>query len=202
LDPNPEKSSEIAPPPVPVTFRTRGKRAARAWVAERFNYSAYGTYLRASIGALFGILITGYVTELALGMSMGLPLLIAPMGASAVLLFAASNSPLAQPWSIIGGNLVSALVGVFTWMWLKDPIAASGVAVAGSIGIMSLLGCLHPPSGAVALTAVLGGSAVHEMGYTFVLWPVGVNSVLLLGVALLFNNLTGLRYPPRKTPPR
>jgi len=135
-------------------------------------------------------------------MSMGLPLLIAPMGASAVLLFAASHSPLAQPWSVIGGNMISALVGVFTYMWLKDPIAASGVAVAGSIGIMSLLGCLHPPSGAVALTAVLGGSAVHEMGYTFVLWPVGVNSILLLGVALLFNNLTGLRYPPRKAPPR
>lgn len=200
MDQNLQKTSEIAPPP--VTFRTRSKAAARAWAAERFNVSAYGTYLRASIGALVGILITGYVTELALGMSMGLPLLIAPMGASAVLLFAASHSPLAQPWSVIGGNTISALVGVFTYMWLKDPIAASGVAVAGSIGLMSLLGCLHPPSGAVALTAVLGGSVVHEMGYTFVLWPVGVNSILLLGVARLFNNLTGLLYPPRKNPPR
>ena len=91
------------------------------------------------MGSLIGILITGYVTEAALGMSMGLPLLVAPMGASAVLLFAASNSPLAQPWNVLGGNLIAALVGVFTYMWLKDPIAASGVALAASITLMSCL---------------------------------------------------------------
>jgi CBS-domain-containing membrane protein len=174
------------------------KTYIRVWGKSKINYRDYRTHLRASVGALIGILITGYVTELALGMSMGLPLLIAPMGASAVLLFAASHSPLAQPWSIIGGNTIAAFIGVFTYMWLKDPIAASGVAVAASIGFTSLLGCLHPPAGAVALTAVLGGAAVHELGYMFVLWPVGVNSVLLLLAALVFNNLTGLRYPPKK----
>lgn len=176
------------------------KTRIRVWGKSKINYRDYRTHIRASIGALVGILVTGYVTEAALGMGMGLPLLIAPMGASAVLLFAASHSPLAQPWSILGGNTIAALVGVFTYMWLKDPIAASGVALAGSIALMSLLGCLHPPSGAVALTAVLGGSAVHELGYLFVLWPVGVNSVLLLVCAFVFNNLTGLRYPPRKEP--
>lgn len=174
------------------------KTRIRVWTKSKVNYRDYRLHLRASAGALIGILITGYVTEAALGMSMGLPLLIAPMGASAVLLFAASHSPLAQPWSVLGGNTIAALVGVFTYMWLKDPIAASGVALAGSIGLMSLLGCLHPPSGAIALTAVLGGPAVHELGYTFVLWPVGVNSVLLLLSAIVFNNLTGLRYPPRR----
>ncbi len=174
------------------------KTYIRVWGKSKINVRDYRIHLRASIGALIGILITGYVTELALGMSMALPLLIAPMGASAVLLFAASHSPLAQPWSVIGGNTIAACIGVFTYMWLKDPIAASGVAVAASIGITSLFGCLHPPAGAVALTAVLGGSAVHDLGYKFVLWPVGVNSVLLLLAALIFNNLTGLRYPPRK----
>ena len=177
------------------------KTRIRVWTKSKVNYRDYRIHLRASIGALVGILITGYVTEAALGMSMGLPLLIAPMGASAVLLFAASSSPLAQPWNVLGGNTIAALVGVFTYMWLKDPIAASGVALAGSIGLMSLLGCLHPPSGAIALTAVLGGSSVHDLGYTFVLWPVGVNTVLLLASALIFNNLTGLRYPPRKEMP-
>lgn len=176
------------------------KTRIKVWGKSKINYRDYRIHIRASIGALVGILVTGYVTEAALGMGMGLPLLIAPMGASAVLLFAASHSPLAQPWSILGGNAISALVGVFTYMWLKDPIAASGVALAGSIALMSLLGCLHPPSGAVALTAVLGGSAVHDLGYLFVLWPVGVNSVLLLVCAFIFNNLTGLRYPPRKEP--
>lgn len=174
------------------------KTRIRVWTKSKVNYRDYRTHLRASVGALIGILITGYVTEAALGMSMGLPLLIAPMGASAVLLFAASHSPLAQPWNVLGGNTIAAFVGVFTYMWLKDPIAASGIALAGSIGLMSLLGCLHPPSGAIALTAVLGGSAVHDLGYTFVLWPVGANTVLLLVSALIFNNLTGLRYPPRE----
>lgn len=177
------------------------KTRIRVWTKSKVNYRDYRTHIRASIGALVGILITGYVTEAALGMSMGLPLLIAPMGASAVLLFAASSSPLAQPWNVLGGNMIAALVGVFTYMWLKDPIAASGVALAGAIGLMSLFGCLHPPSGAIALTAVLGGSAVHDLGYTFVLWPVGVNTLLLLVSALIFNNLTGLRYPPRKEAP-
>ncbi len=176
------------------------KTRIRVWTKSKVNYRDYRTHLRASAGALIGILITGYVTEAALGMGMGLPLLIAPMGASAVLLFAASTSPLAQPWNVLGGNMIAALVGVFTYMWLKDPIAASGIALAGSIAIMSLLGCLHPPSGAIALTAVLGGQAVHDLGYTFVLWPVGVNTILLLLSALIFNNLTGLRYPPRKEP--
>lgn len=176
------------------------KTRIRVWGKSKINYRDYRTHIRASIGALVGILVTGYVTEAALGMGMGLPLLIAPMGASAVLLFAASHSPLAQPWSILGGNTIAALIGVFTYMWLKDPIAASGVALAGSIAAMSLFGCLHPPSGAVALTAVLGGAAVHDLGYLFVLWPVGVNSVLLLLCAFIFNNLTGLRYPPRKEP--
>ncbi|MBX3523656.1 MAG: HPP family protein [Xanthobacteraceae bacterium] len=186
------------------------KTHIRVWTKSKVNYRDYRLHIRASIGAMIGILITGYVTKLALGIDsmdkmdmmdgVALPLLIAPMGASAVLLFAASHSPLAQPWSILGGNTIAALVGVFTYMWLKDPIAACGVAVAGAIGLTSLLGCLHPPAGAVALTAVLGGPAVHNLGYKFVLWPVGVNSLLLLIAALIFNNLTGLRYPPRKEP--
>lgn len=177
------------------------KTRIRVWTKSKVNYRDYRVHIRAAIGALVGILITGYVSKAAIGMDMmGLPLLIAPMGASAVLLFAASGSPLAQPWNVIGGNTIAAFVGVFTYMWLKDPIAASGVAVAASIGLMSLLGCLHPPSGAVALTAVLGGSAIHELGYLFVIWPVGVNSVLLLVAALIFNNATGLRYPPPREP--
>lgn len=160
----------------------------------------YGSYLRATTGALIGILITGYVTGLALGMGMGFPLLVAPMGASAVLLFAAPASPLAQPWSILGGNTIAALMGISIYILVPDPLLAAGIAVAISIGAMSLWGCLHPPSGAVALTAVLGGSEVHAMGYKFAIWPVGVNSILLLVVALLFNNLTGVRYPPKKNP--
>lgn len=154
-----------------------------------------GERLRASIGALIGILVTGVVASLALGSSGDIPLLIAPMGASAVLLFAVPTSPLAQPWSIIGGNTVSALIGVTCAQYIGDPVAAAAIAAGLAIAVMMALRCLHPPSGAVALTAVLGGPAIQAAGYGFVLWPVAANSALLLLAALLFNNLTGRRYP-------
>ncbi len=112
-----------------------------------------------------------------------------------MLLFAVPASPLAQPWSILGGNIVAALVGVTAAAHIGDAMLAGAVAVSAAIAVMMLLGCLHPPSGAVALTAVLGGPAIRDLGYTFVLWPVGANSLLLLTCALLFNNLTGRRYP-------
>jgi CBS domain-containing membrane protein len=151
--------------------------------------------LRAAAGALVGILATGLVCRAAVGSEAALPILIAPMGASAVLLFAVPASPLAQPWSILGGNLVAALVGVTAGAWVADPFVAAACAIGVAIALMMALRCLHPPSGAVALTAVLGGPAIRELGYGFVLWPVGANSLLLLGAALLFNNLTGRAYP-------
>jgi CBS domain-containing membrane protein len=132
---------------------------------------------------------------LALGQSSDVPLLIAPMGASAVLLFAVPTSPLAQPWSIIGGNTIAALIGVLCARYIGNPVLAAGIAAGLAIAVMMALRCLHPPSGAVALTAVLGGPAIQQAGFGFVLWPVMANSILLLAAALLFNNLTGRRYP-------
>ncbi|MCJ8519620.1 CBS domain-containing membrane protein [Pseudorhizobium tarimense] len=151
--------------------------------------------IRASSGALVGILLTGLLSRMALGDGGSFPLLIAPMGASAVLLFAAPSSPLAQPWSILGGNLVSATVGITCALLLQDPVMAASAAIAISIGLMLLLNCLHPPSGAVALTAVLSGNAIHDWGYWFVLSPVGINTLLLLASAYVFNNATGRPYP-------
>jgi CBS domain-containing membrane protein len=151
--------------------------------------------LRIVCGALIGIFVTGLLTKIAAGSTTASPLLIAPMGASAVLLFAVPSSPLAQPWSIIGGNMVAAFIGITCALWIDDLLIAAALAVSLSIGAMLLLRCLHPPSGAVALTAVLGGPAVHAAGYGFALWPVGINSLLMLTAALAFNNLTGRRYP-------
>lgn len=150
---------------------------------------------RACCGALIGILLTGLVCRLALGTTSELPLLLAPMGASAVLLFALPSSPLAQPWSIVAGNTVSAFVGVACAQWITEPTAAAALAVAASIAAMFALRCLHPPGGAIALTAVLGGPAIQSAGFGFVLSPVALNSVLLLLAALAFNNATRRRYP-------
>lgn len=151
--------------------------------------------LRSAGGALVGILATGLLCRAALGSETALPVLIAPMGASAVLLFAVPASPLAQPWSIVGGNAVAAFVGVTMAMMVPNPFVAAALAISVAIALMMFLRCLHPPSGAVALTAVLGGAPIRDLGYGFALWPVAANSLLLLAVALLFNNLTGRAYP-------
>jgi CBS domain-containing membrane protein len=151
--------------------------------------------LRAGVGALIGIALTGGIAHLVVGDASAIPFLIAPMGASAVLLFAVPASPLAQPWSIIGGNLVSAIVGVTCAALIHDPVDAAALAVALAICAMFALRCVHPPSGAIALTAVLGGPSIHALGYGFVLAPVAIQSFALLCSAIVFHALTGHRYP-------
>jgi CBS domain-containing membrane protein len=151
--------------------------------------------LRSSFGAIFGILATGALAAATLGNGSTVPALIAPMGASAVLLFAVPSNPLAQPWSVVGGNLVAALTGVTIGLLCPNLIVASAVAIGISIGLMMALRCLHPPSGAIALTAILGGPAIRDLGYGYVVWPVAGNSIVLLLLALAFNNVTGRPYP-------
>lgn len=148
--------------------------------------------MRAAAGALIGLGIAGVLSYWSSGGSL---LLIAPMGASSVLLFCLPASPLAQPWSVVGGNVVSALVGIACAQMIADPMLAAPLAGCLAIAAMFQLRCLHPPGGAVALTAVLGGPAVHAAGIGFALAPVGLNSFLLALAAVAYNNLTGRRYP-------
>lgn len=153
--------------------------------------------LRASIGVLLGVFLTGAVSAAALGTSSGLPLLIAPMGASAILLFAVSTSPFSQPWSVIGGNTIAAAIGVACSDFIPYPVLACAIAAGLAIAAMMALRCLHPPSGAVAMTAVIGGPEIDALGYWFVFWPVAVDSIAMVAIALAYNNLTGKPYPHR-----
>lgn len=146
-----------------------------------------------TLGVAVGLGCTEWISREALGGVV--PWFIIPMGASAVLLFCVPASPLAQPWPSIAGNLVSALVGVACYRWLGETGAALAVAGCLAVGAMFLLRCLHPPGCAVALTAVLGGAPVHELGYAFALIPVSANTVAMLVLAFLFNNAVGRRYP-------
>lgn len=156
---------------------------------------------RSALGALLGLLLTGFTCRLWLQHDLAsLPFLIAPMGASAVLLFAVPASPLAQPWSIVGGNMLSALAGHAAYLICPDPILAAALAVAGAIIVMSLANCLHPPGGAVALTSVIGGPAVTAAGWSFAFIPVGLNSLLLLACGWLFHKATRHDYPHRAVP--
>lgn len=145
-------------------------------------------------GAFIGVLATAFISA-GLGDS-ATPLMIASLGASSVLLFAASHSPMAQPWSVVGGHLVSALVGVTCFRFIPDIYAAAAVAVALAIFVMHLLNCLHPPGGATALAMVIGDGELHRLGYGAVLNPVGLNVLVVLAAALIFNNLfLHRRYP-------
>ncbi len=153
--------------------------------------------LRGGAGAFLGLLITGLISRWTLGSDLAAAQLLAPMGASAVLLFAVPASPLAQPWSIVGGNLVAGLIGITCWKLVPEPVLAAALAASLSIGAMFGLRCLHPPSGAVALTAVLGAPSIHDLGYGFLIAPLGLNTMLLVAMALLVNNASGHRYPHR-----
>lgn len=149
---------------------------------------------RVALGALLGILLTATLCHALAGDGKAWPWLVAPMGASAVLVFAVPASPLAQPWAVVAGNALSALVGVACARWLGPPALAGAVAVGGAIGLMFLLRCLHPPGGATALLAVLTGMTEPR----FVLFPVLVNGLLLVGAGMAYNRATGRAYPHRQ----
>ncbi|MFM6999867.1 MAG: HPP family protein [Limnohabitans sp.] len=144
---------------------------------------------RAVLGALLGILCTAWLS-LALAPHSAV-WLVAPVGASAVLVFTAPSSPLAQPWPVVAGNTLSALVGLCCALWLPGPLFAGAVAVAAAIALMMATRSLHPPGGAVALLVVL----MQEHHAFFALFPVLTNSVLLVLMAMLYNNLSRHPYP-------
>ncbi|GLS17650.1 membrane protein [Labrys miyagiensis] len=156
--------------------------------------------LFACLGAVIGIGLTGLVCTLVFGRDPHLPYIVAPVGASAVLLFAVPASPLAQPWSIVGGNTLSALAGIIVCQFVHEPLAAIGLAVGLAIAVMSLTRCLHPPGGAAALTAVIGGPAVAAAGFSFALIPVGLNSLLLVALGWLFHRFSRHAYPHVSAP--
>lgn len=155
----------------------------------------------ACLGALIGIASTGAICGVLLGEGHDVPLIVAPMGASAVLLFAVPASPLAQPWPIIGGNTISACIGLLALYFVGDPLLATALAVSCAIAAMSLTRCLHPPGGAAALTAALGGPAVLSAGWMFPLIPIAINSVVIVLLGLCFHKLARRNYPHVAPPP-
>ena len=159
------------------------------------NTASRREQLRAGVGAIVGLMLTAFLSYFFLNGKSGMAFLVAPMGASSVLLFGVPASPLAQPWSVFGGNVVSAIVGVTCARLIDNPMLAAPLAGGFAIVCMFLLRCLHPPGGAVALTAVLAGPAVHAVGYEFAFVQVGLNTALMVIAALVYNNLTGRRYP-------
>ena len=152
--------------------------------------------IRAVLGAFIGLMLVFAIAKF-LGELSGLDeWLMASLGASALLVFALPGSPMAQPWAVIAGNTLSALVGIATIHLVSEPLIAMPLAASLSILGMFILRCLHPPAAAVALIVVLG----HIGSYRYAFFPVMVDSALLILAGAVYSNLTGKPYPNK--PPR
>jgi CBS-domain-containing membrane protein len=148
------------------------------------------------IGAFLGMASVAYLSYNKLE-GTDLVMIIGSFGASAVLIYGAIKSPLAQPRNLIGGHIISAVIGVTCYQTLSTHMwIAASVAVATAIAAMHATKTLHPPGGATSLIAVIGSQEIHNLGYFYVLMPVGAGAVMMLLVALLVNNLSKNRKYP------
>lgn len=204
ISPNPFRNTEQAKAALPLPrvgrLRVRLRRAYRS-LGPAMSRPRPAEALRAALGAGLALALCGMILvalenwrESASGF-----LLIAPLGATAFLVFAIPNSPLAQPWSAVIGNTVSALVAIFVLELGIQPEASAGLAVSLAIACMALLRAMHPPGAAVALATVLSAPENGSLAVGFALSPVMFDTVLLVGLAILYNRATGRKYPFRQS---
>lgn len=158
------------------------------------NTAGPAEQLRGAAGALVGLMVAGAIASL---WNPGYPgmALLAPMAASAVLMFCLPASPMAQPWPVLGGSVIAAILGVACARAFPEPLVAAPLAVALSLLAMFPLRCLHPPGASFGMLAVLGGPELAAQGYDFAFGTVGFDMLLLVLAALIYNNATGRRYP-------
>jgi CBS domain-containing membrane protein len=165
------------------TFYFGGDQPHISWL-ERFR-SGFGIF----VGLLLVLTISKYLGDLS-GVN---EWLMASLGASALLVFVLPQSPMAQPWAVITGNTLSALVGISVIHFVDDPLMAMSFAASLSIFGMFILRCLHPPAAAIALIVVLS----NVMHYRYAFFPIMIDSVVLVLVGAAYSNLTGKSYPNR-----
>lgn len=145
-------------------------------------------FLISIIGAFIGTLIATFFSNTIL-QAEGLPMILASTGASAILIFSLPFSPVSQPWNLVGGHLVSAFVGVSCYHFVPNELFASSLSIPLAMLLMHYFHCMHPPGGATALTAVVGGHNVHALGYAFIIIPVFFNAIILLSIAMAIATL-------------
>ena len=183
---------------MPIKKIKRGYRTTK-YILYRETLVDFKEHFWAFVGSFIGIGIIAYLQSRQLPGS-DVVFLIGSFGASSVLVYGVIQSPLAQPRNLIGGHLVSAIIGVSVLkivpdiLWITAPLA-----VSLSIVMMQITKTLHPPGGATALIAVTGSPAIKDMGYWYVVSPVLSGALILFIVALIFNNMTANRkYPNDK----
>ena len=180
---------------------SQSKSTIQGFLGVEFAPVSHAERIISTVGGFVGILGILLISQHFLD-NHSVPWIVASMGASAVLLFAVPHGPLSQPWALLGGHLVSAIVGVTIASLIDQQLIAASLAVGIAIGAMHYLRCIHPPGGATAIFAVIGGQSVHGLGYQYVLTPVMLNAMVILIVAIAFNYLfEWRRYPAwKKTP--
>jgi len=151
--------------------------------------------LVSALGGFVGIFAVYWISGTILGTAAS-PILVLSMGSTAVMLFAVPHGALSQPWPLLGGHLVSGLIGIACLLCVPEPMLAGSLATGLSIAAMHYLRCIHPPAGATALAAALGNESVRAMGFGFVLAPVMLNVLVILVAAIAFNAL----FPWRRYP--
>ncbi len=148
------------------------------------------------IASLIGVGTIGYIEHFYFK-NTDLVLIIGSFGASAVLVFGAIESPMAQPKNLIGGHIISAAIGVASFQLIHNHIwLTAGLAVSTAIAAMHASKTLHPPGGATALIAVIGSDKIHDLGYMYILLPAGSGALIMLAIALLINNIPKNRKYP------
>ncbi|MGO8755660.1 MAG: HPP family protein [Gallionellaceae bacterium] len=170
----------------------------RKWFASfkpGFDPVLLGEKIRSGLAALAGVLLLGLALRFL--PQAGYPLaLMASMAAAAVLLYAVPHSPMAQPWPLVGGNLLSGVIGWACSLLIPDPVLAAACAVGTAVLVMHLLNCLHPPGAATAMIMVLDIGEFHHHGWHWVALTLLANTFISLMLALIINNLIpGRRYP-------
>lgn len=151
--------------------------------------------LVAGVGAFVGILAV-FLTSTFFISDSGSYLVVASMGASAVLLFAVPHGALSQPWPLFGGHVISAIIGVASFKLIPNELVAAPLAVGLAVSAMHYLRCIHPPGGATALSAVVGGAEIKALAYEFVVTPVLLNVLAILVTAIAFNFVFAWRRYP------
>ena len=167
----------------------------RGLLGVEFSPVSHRERLISALGACLSMMFVYAMTLALLGPSHA-PIMAAPIGATAVLLFAVPHGALSQPWPVIGGYLVSTAIGVACATWVPNEMLAAGLAVGLAVAAMHYLRCIHPPGGAMALLAVIGGEQIHALGFRLVLAPVLINALFVVVAAIAFNALFAWRRYP------
>jgi CBS domain-containing membrane protein len=168
----------------------------RSWLGIEIGPISHAERIVSAVGGFLGIFFILLGSWAVLGDREATLLIVGSMGASAVLVFGVPHGPLSQPWALVGGHAISAVIGVASAQLVGDPFVAAALAVGGAIGAMHYLRCIHPPGGATAITAVIGGPAIHALGYRFLVTPVLLNVAIILTTAIAVNGcFAWRRYP-------